>query len=132
MKTRIANVIAMGLALAIGSWAAPARAIELFTNFNNGSELGNRPIGIEWLSPVRIHANQPAPLWPGRWTENRCPPTAGPAEGTPGDFGPQDQDRPAEPIPAPQRSAPKHRASPQRIEVHAPRPTRRSPRVRLC
>jgi hypothetical protein len=50
------------LALAWGWLASPAHAIEMFTNFNNGTELGTRPLGIEIMSPVRYHA------YPhGRW-----------------------------------------------------------------
>jgi hypothetical protein len=50
------------LALAMGCLASPAHAIEMFTNFNNGTELGTRPLGIEIMSPVRYHA------YPhGRW-----------------------------------------------------------------
>lgn len=50
------------LALALGGLASEARAIEMFTNFNNGTELGTRPLGIETMSPVRYHANPH-----GRW-----------------------------------------------------------------
>ena len=50
------------LVLALGCLASEARAIEMFTNFNNGTELGTRPLGIEILSPVRYHAYPQ-----GRW-----------------------------------------------------------------
>jgi hypothetical protein len=40
----------------------PAYAIEMFTNFNNGTELGTRPLGIPELAPVRFHAY---PMWRG-------------------------------------------------------------------
>ncbi len=50
------------LALAFGGLASEARAIEMFTNFNNGTELGTRPLGIEIMSPVRYHAYPQ-----GRW-----------------------------------------------------------------
>jgi hypothetical protein len=44
--------------------ASPVGAIELFTNFNNGTELGTRPYGIPEMPPVRYH-------W---WQRNYCPP----------------------------------------------------------
>jgi hypothetical protein len=47
--------------LTFGSLAAPAAAIEMFTNFNNGTELGTRPLGIDEMPPVRFHS------WQGRW-----------------------------------------------------------------
>jgi hypothetical protein len=50
------------LVLAFGGLASEARAIEMFTNFNNGTELGTRPLGIEIMSPVRYHAYPQ-----GRW-----------------------------------------------------------------
>ncbi len=50
--------------LALIGLASPAGAIELFTNFNNGTELGTRPYGIPEMPPVRYH-------W---WQKNYCPP----------------------------------------------------------
>jgi len=50
------------LVLALGGVASRAQAIEMFTNFNNGTELGTRPLGIEILSPVRYHGYPQ-----GRW-----------------------------------------------------------------
>ena len=50
--------------LVFAGLASPAAAIELFTNFNNGTELGTRPYGIPELPPVRYH-------W---WQKNYCPP----------------------------------------------------------
>jgi len=107
MKT---SQIVAGILLAIGGWAAPASAIEMFTNFNNGMELGNRPLGIEWMSPVRYHENQPAPLWPGRWT-TRCAAETGPPPAMPQY---RQETPPAEEIapprsPAPRNSAPEPR-----------------------
>ncbi|HEV2969263.1 MAG TPA: hypothetical protein VGY55_04675 [Pirellulales bacterium] len=65
------------LLLATGAFVSPAQAIEMFTNFNNGTELGTRPYGIEIMSPVRYHA------YPrGRWFQ-------GPANGCDG-FGTQE------------------------------------------
>lgn len=58
-RTQLAAVAAA--LVSIGSLAAPARAIELFTNFNNGTELGTRPLDVDEMSPVRVHA------WQGRW-----------------------------------------------------------------
>ena len=47
---------ALALILVGGAIVAPAGAIEMFTNYNNGTELGTRPLGIEVMSPVRYHA----------------------------------------------------------------------------
>ena len=49
----------LAAALMIGGFVSPARAIEMFTNFNNGTELGNRPYGIDVMPPVRYHAYPP-------------------------------------------------------------------------
>ncbi len=75
--------------LAFGALATPARAIEMFTNFNNGTELGTRPLGIEVLSPVRYHA-YPHGRWfhgPGGPCENDgvmpAPPPAQPSPPAP-------------------------------------------------
>src|SRR5258707_15870253 len=55
-------LFSFAVVVAFGGVALPARAIEMFTNFNNGTELGTRPLGIEIMSPVRYHA------YPhGRW-----------------------------------------------------------------
>ncbi len=51
--------------LVFAGLASPAGAIELFTNFNNGTELGTRPYGIPEMPAVRYH-------W---WQKNYCPPT---------------------------------------------------------
>jgi len=63
--------------LIVGCWPASARAIEMFTNFNNGMEFNTRPIGIDQLPPVRYHCGQPAPGQPlfGRRYGN-CGPAA--------------------------------------------------------
>ncbi|HEY2147721.1 MAG TPA: hypothetical protein VGH32_07270 [Pirellulales bacterium] len=58
-RTQLAAVAAA--LVTIGSLAAPARAIEMFTNFNNGTELGTRPLDVDEMSPVRVHA------WQGHW-----------------------------------------------------------------
>jgi hypothetical protein len=54
--------VLFALVLALGGLASRAQAIEMFTNFNNGTELGTRPLGIEIMSPVRYHAYPQ-----GRW-----------------------------------------------------------------
>jgi len=61
MTQRVQLAAVMAAILSIGWLAAPARAIELFTNFNNGTELGTRPLDVDEMSPVRVHA------WQGRW-----------------------------------------------------------------
>ena len=68
--------LTIAAALAIGGIASPVKAIEMFTNFNYGTELGTRPYGIEILSPVRYHAYQH-----GRWFQGAtgpCPATGAP------------------------------------------------------
>jgi hypothetical protein len=45
--------------LTIGSWPSPAGAVEMFTNFNDGMELGFRPYGIPEFAPIRYHSRQP-------------------------------------------------------------------------
>jgi hypothetical protein len=52
------------LILAFVGISSSANAIELFTNFNYGMELGTRPYGIPEMPPVRYH-------W---WQRNYCPP----------------------------------------------------------
>ncbi|HEV3415471.1 MAG TPA: hypothetical protein VG056_01600, partial [Pirellulales bacterium] len=67
--------------LAIGGFVSPAQAIEMFTNFNNGTELGTRPYGIEIMSPVRYHA-YPRGRWfqgPANGCDNLGPPGIAPA-----------------------------------------------------
>jgi hypothetical protein len=60
--------VMVALALVVSGFACPAHAIEMFTNFNYGTELGTRPYGIEVLSPVRYHA------YPhGRWFQGSMP-----------------------------------------------------------
>jgi hypothetical protein len=69
--------LTIALALLTGGLASRVEAIEMFTNFNNGTELGTRPYGIEVLSPVRYHA------YPhGRWFQGPMP-----ACGPSGDVG---------------------------------------------
>ncbi len=71
--------LTIAAALAIGGIASPVKAIEMFTNFNYGTELGTRPYGIEILSPVRYHAYQH-----GRWFQGEtgpCPATDAPEIG---------------------------------------------------
>ena len=68
--------LTIAAALAIGGIASPVKAIEMFTNFNYGTELGTRPYGIEILSPVRYHTYQH-----GRWFQGAtgpCPATGAP------------------------------------------------------
>jgi hypothetical protein len=62
-RTKLAAIAVALFAIAV--LAAPARAIELFTNFNNGTELGTRPLDVDEMSPVRVHA------WQGRWLHVR-------------------------------------------------------------
>jgi hypothetical protein len=58
----------IAVALLIAGFAPRVDAIEMFTNFNYGTELGTRPYGIEVLSPVRYHA------YPhGRWFQGPMP-----------------------------------------------------------
>ena len=65
----------IAVALLIAGFASRVEAIEMFTNFNYGTELGTRPYGIEVLSPVRYHA------YPhGRWFQGPMP-ACGPAVG---------------------------------------------------
>ena len=65
----------IAVALLIAGFAPRVEAIEMFTNFNYGTELGTRPYGIEVLSPVRYHA------YPhGRWFQGPMP-ACGPAVG---------------------------------------------------
>jgi hypothetical protein len=45
--------------LIFGGGASPVSAVEMFTNFNNGMELGFRPYGIPEFPPVRYHSWQP-------------------------------------------------------------------------
>jgi hypothetical protein len=68
--------LTIAVALAIGGIASPAGAIEMFTNFNYGTELGTRPYGIEVLSPVRYHAYQHGRWFPGAAAP--CPTAGGP------------------------------------------------------
>lgn len=58
--------IIIGISVAVATWSSPARAIEMFTNFNNGMELGCRPLGVADLPPVRFHSHQPE-----RWYTRR-------------------------------------------------------------
>jgi len=60
--------------LLIAGWAMPASAIEMFTNFNNGMELGTRPLGVPEFPPVRFHSWQPQ-----RWYDRHgmCRPSEG-------------------------------------------------------
>lgn len=56
------NTCCLAVALvAVLCCGSQARAIEMFTNFNNGTEFNTRPIGIDQLPPVRYHWWQPAP-----------------------------------------------------------------------
>jgi hypothetical protein len=66
----------IAVALVIGGIASPVKAIEMFTNFNYGTELGTRPYGIEVLSPVRYHAYPHRPWLQGMTPP--CPANAGP------------------------------------------------------
>jgi hypothetical protein len=64
--THRSKLAAIVIALStIAVLAARARAIELFTNFNNGTELGTRPLDVDEMSPVRVHP------WQGRWFHGR-------------------------------------------------------------
>ncbi|HEX3996954.1 MAG TPA: hypothetical protein VHX65_00205 [Pirellulales bacterium] len=49
----------LGIGVSVACWASAARAVELFTNFNNGMELGYRPLGYPEFPPVRFHSWQP-------------------------------------------------------------------------
>ena len=51
------SLLVVGLMLGNGS--STASAVEMFTNFNNGMELGFRPYGIPEFPPVRYHSWQP-------------------------------------------------------------------------
>jgi len=99
------SLFALALAAAL---AAPAQAIEMFTNFNNGTELGTRPLGIETLSPVRYHSWQHA----GRWYHGPGVPcdNAGymPAPAVPGP--------PTPPPPVPDRAASSRRSKAVMVE----------------
>ncbi len=50
-----------GMVTIVAVSAIPAGAIEMFTNFNNGTELGTQPLGIDPMGPVRYHG------YPRRW-----------------------------------------------------------------
>jgi len=94
------------LVLALGGLASHAQAIEMFTNFNNGTELGTRPLGIEIMSPVRYHA------YPhGRWFH-------GPMEGcdNSGPVGPAPEVSPAAMPAAQYISSPNSQVKPVAIE----------------
>ena len=51
--------ILLGVGLMVGALASQASAIEMFTNFNDGMEIGYRPLGYPAFPPVRFHAWQP-------------------------------------------------------------------------
>ncbi len=56
------NTCRLAIALVAVLCSGPkVQAIEMFTNFNNGTEFNTRPIGIDQLPPVRYHWWQPAP-----------------------------------------------------------------------
>jgi hypothetical protein len=62
MTKRISTLIGAGfliVGLLLGSWPSAASGVEMFTNFNNGMELGFRPYGIPEFPPVRYHSWQP-------------------------------------------------------------------------
>jgi hypothetical protein len=101
------------LALAWGWLASPAHAIEMFTNFNNGTELGTRPLGIEIMSPVRYHAYPQ-----GRWFHG---PTGGCDNTAPLDAA--SGDSPAEMPAARHISSPNSQAKPVVIEPTGVEPT---------
>jgi hypothetical protein len=61
MKALKSFCLTLLVLLSIGAWAMPVKALELFSNFNDGTELGNRPYGIPDMAPVRYHSGQPAP-----------------------------------------------------------------------
>ncbi len=78
-RKRIGSVlVSLGVLWGIGAMTTPSQAIELFTNFNNGEELGTRPIGYDPMGPVRYHAYPHR--W--RWMAQRGE-VAGPAGGAP-------------------------------------------------
>ena len=54
----LGSCLAIG-GLMLGNWSSSASAVEMFTNFNNGMELGFRPYGIPEFAPVRYHSWQP-------------------------------------------------------------------------
>lgn len=92
----------------VASLAAPARAIEMFTNFNNGTELGLRPLGIETLSPVRFHSWQ----HPGRWYHG----PGVPCENSGSMPAPPVPVPPTPPPPVPDRAASSRRPQPVIVE----------------
>lgn len=53
--------LTVGGSMVVGS-PSTVYAVEMFTNFNNGMELGFRPYGIPEFPPVRYHSWQP-PSW---------------------------------------------------------------------
>jgi hypothetical protein len=102
------GIVSAAAGLTIGGWSSPACAIEMFTNFNNGMELGFRPLGIPEFEPVRYHSWQPhgwyerhgvsQPCGNGQLEDNdrrpyHWPITAVPAHCVPGN---QSQDEPTE------------------------------------
>jgi hypothetical protein len=52
-------IAAVAALVSIAFVSSQARAIEMFTNYNNGMELGFRPLGYPEFPPVRFHSHQP-------------------------------------------------------------------------
>ncbi len=92
MKKTLAFLLGAGLLVAVG--ASQAKAIEMFTNFNDGMELGYRPLGVPDFAPVRFHSHQPQRWYDRHGMERPCndfqygpapsPPTVVPPSNVPG------------------------------------------------
>ncbi len=93
----LGNCLLVG-GLIFGSEASPASAVEMFTNFNNGMELGFRPYGIPEFPPVRYHSWQPQTWYTRHGMVRPC--GNGQVEDYEGGpFGPPNTAVPAPPIP---------------------------------
>lgn len=92
MKRTFAILLGTGLLMAACS--SQAKAIEMFTNFNDGMELGFRPLGVPDFAPVRFHSHQPQRWYDRHGMTRPCndyeygpapsPPTAVPPSNVPG------------------------------------------------
>ena len=93
----LGNCLLVG-GLIFGSEASPASSVEMFTNFNNGMELGFRPYGIPEFPPVRYHSWQPQAWYTRHGMVRPC--GNGQVEDYEGGpFGPPNTVVPAPPIP---------------------------------
>jgi hypothetical protein len=87
-------VASLGIVLSVAVLCSQARAIEMFTNFNDGMELGYRPLGVPDFAPVRFHSHQPQrwytrhgmvpPSDDMQFSPPPSPPTAVPGSSMPG------------------------------------------------